>query len=452
MKILYSNFEHMNWTKPLVFFLFFFVLVLNANAWSRIIANLSNPIKNSANQVGDGPDLAFEWQSCPNISFTPLACISPRLVTERDYEPLAISATTEVLHFLKFPYTAQLSDPSTDLSEGFPISNNMLPPSGDGSIAPLIQTICYGALPAGFVLTGNMGAVINWEYSSDEAFTSPQQFGPVTTATTVPGAWIQFWNLSSDTWFRARTLIGAGPAFTYSETALISFYPPLLGSHNTVPENQCSGFDPAVLTLTAAISGGKTPYTYQWQLNGADVVSENTDTFDPPVLNSMGTYRYNCVVKDDCGKILTTTKKVITIQDILPPTFTCPILGGTYCVEDISSAVYNNVPVNDPTDLTTLRPDYYTFVASSVMLDITDEADNCALAAIDPISWTIDFGNDGTINLSGTGQLSTYGADIQFPAGTNTITYTLTDAAGKKTIQSVNLEVKPRPDIVKVFI
>jgi PKD repeat protein len=77
--------------------------------------------------------------------------------------------------------------------------------------------------------------------------------------------------------------------------------------------------------------------------------------------------------------------------------------------------------------------------------------DNCALKAPEPISWTIDFGNNGSIDLSGTGQLSLYGTAIQFPAGTNRITYTVTDAAGNTDVRYVDLNVIPRPGITRNF-
>jgi hypothetical protein len=68
------------------------------------------------------------------------------------------------------------------------------------------------------------------------------------------------------------------------------------------------------------------------------------------------------------------------------------------------------------------------------------------------ISWEIDFGNTGTIDLSGNGQLSGYtppppDEGIYFPMGLNTVTYTVTDICGNATTASFTVEVHPRPDI-----
>jgi hypothetical protein len=142
---------------------------------------------------------------------------------------------------------------------------------------------------------------------------------------------------------------------------------------------------------------------------------------------------------------------VTTITDDIPPTFTLPSLAIGYCVEPIYQAIFNDVPDGDPTDLTFIRPDYYKFIPPSSILDLSSVADNCALKAPEPISWTIDFGNDGSIDLSGSGQLSGYGSEIQLPLGTNRITYTVTDAAGNTSVQFIDLEVVPRPEINKNF-
>jgi uncharacterized repeat protein (TIGR01451 family) len=142
-----------------------------------------------------------------------------------------------------------------------------------------------------------------------------------------------------------------------------------------------------------------------------------------------------------------------TVTDATQPTYTTPVLASGYCVEDIFQAVYNNVPEGDPYDLTYLRPDYFLFAKGFTMLDLSNVADNCALAATNPISWKIDFA-DGT-SLSGNGQLKDYDPSpdpgIKFPVGTNKITYTVTDASGNTSVQEVDLVVMPRPAITKDF-
>jgi len=151
----------------------------------------------------------------------------------------------------------------------------------------------------------------------------------------------------------------------------------------------------------------------------------------------------NCEVSSICAPYT-------CMSDNEPPTFTTPTLNPGYCVEDIYQAVYLDGAEGTPNDLTFLRPDYYTLsVADFNMLDLISLADNCALLT-NPISWTVTFA-DGRADLTSSGQFSTYVpiipplTGIEFPLGTNHITYTVTDLAGNITVKSIDLVVTPRP-------
>jgi uncharacterized repeat protein (TIGR01451 family) len=149
-------------------------------------------------------------------------------------------------------------------------------------------------------------------------------------------------------------------------------------------------------------------------------------------------------------------------KDNTPPTFTPPANNFDFCVEDIYEAVFNENPIDpDIDDLTYPRPDYYIFEEGFKFLNLPSFSDNCALAIV-PISWSIDFGNNGSIDLTGTGQLEDYFPPllvfpdrpvrgIKFPLGTNRIIYRVTDATGNYLEQTVFLEVVPRPIITKNF-
>jgi hypothetical protein len=143
-------------------------------------------------------------------------------------------------------------------------------------------------------------------------------------------------------------------------------------------------------------------------------------------------------------------QQTFMVEDNIPPTFTLPLLSAGYCVEYVSQALYNPGQENTPLDITYIRPDYYLVAAGSTLLNLGAVADNCALA-LQPIAWSIDFGNNGSVELSGSGQLSTYGSDIQFPLGTSRISYTVTDAAGNVSVKFVDLVVTPRPVISNIF-
>ncbi|MFY9153219.1 MAG: Ig-like domain-containing protein, partial [Prolixibacteraceae bacterium] len=225
---------------------------------------------------------------------------------------------------------------------------------------------------------------------------------------------------------------------------------PVSGSPLTisaVPTNaSCSGLADGAINLT--VSGG-TPYsiapyyTYSWTGPG----TFNSSSED---ISGLVTGTYIVSVSDASGCTISDSYPVGTSPDITPPIFTTPVLTAGYCPIDIFQAIYNEDQSDPDLDLTFPRPDYYLFGAGNILLDLPNVADNCALAS-NPIAWTIDFGNNGSADLSGTGQISTYGSPIQFPVGDNLIKYTVTDAAGKTATDAVILTVIPRPVMTPNF-
>jgi hypothetical protein len=99
---------------------------------------------------------------------------------------------------------------------------------------------------------------------------------------------------------------GTSRTYTISLTALNA------GAHNTTPLSMCDGGNPSNLTFTTPVSGGSTPYAYQWQLNGSNISGSTSSSYDPPALTP-GTYSYNCKVTDACGNVVYTSPKVITV-------------------------------------------------------------------------------------------------------------------------------------------
>ena len=103
------------------------------------------------------------------------------------------------------------------------------------------------------------------------------------------------------------------------------------GSHNTTPITGCVGFNPAALNFTTGPSGGKAPYTFQWQLNGEDIPGANSSGYDPGQLTAAGVYRYCCAVRDEAGDRAVTEAKIITI---VPDPSVTLIGGGFICQSD----------------------------------------------------------------------------------------------------------------------
>jgi hypothetical protein len=85
------------------------------------------------------------------------------------------------------------------------------------------------------------------------------------------------------------------------------------GKHNSNPVTACTGYNPAQLTFTTPTSGGRPPYTYQWQLNNTAIQGETLSSYDPPQITVAGTYSYNCAITDADGTVVFTLPKIVTI-------------------------------------------------------------------------------------------------------------------------------------------
>ncbi|MEI7727483.1 MAG: hypothetical protein WCK09_20405, partial [Bacteroidota bacterium] len=189
-------------------------------------------------------------------------------------------------------------------------------------------------------------------------------------------------------------------------------------------------------TLTPAVE-------YTWVMTGATTGSGSGAIVPNPYLFNIGETTITWSATSSSG--LHQCTQTITVVDQQAPAFTMPTLATGYCVEGFLSATYNPGGTYYNNDLIPARRDYHILTNGNTLLDLTNITDNCPGPY--PISWTIDFGNNGTTDLSGTGQISTYGSDINFPLGDNLVTYTVTDAHGNHTSGTRMFVVKPRPDI-----
>ncbi len=133
-----------------------------------------------------------------------------------------------------------------------------------------------------------------------------------------------------------------------------------------------------------------------------------------------------------------------------PPQFTNFSDTVHWCVQDIVAAIWDGA-----CDFTPIRPDWHTMYAGDTSLDIdmSSFSDDCTPPEELILHWKITLVG-GTI-ITGTGQVSTYGSNIQFPLGDNTITYWLEDQCGNLTPLAdrpvVIVRVFPRPEITKSF-
>nr|WP_319998671.1 HYR domain-containing protein [uncultured Draconibacterium sp.] len=242
-------------------------------------------------------------------------------------------------------------------------------------------------------------------------------------------------------------------------------------------ENDCDAtFDPGVPELIEGVP----PIDWEFSIVYADGRPDSTGSYISPTpgdANPMGEIDFPLGVTtiywraENVSGYDTCSHWVEVIDTIAPKMDADPYED---CVDMIEYAIYN--PSNpdpyyhqiDPNLEKAPSPDYSTFYAGDTYLDLTSLEDNCcdSLSMVNSLSWTITFQNsinpiDGTtiVNppVSGTGQPSTYGADIKlwgdgvdYTAVTHTITYQVTDCNGNVSEEIERaITITPRPHIIK---
>jgi hypothetical protein len=252
---------------------------------------------------------------------------------------------------------------------------------------------------------------------------------------------------------------------------------PLAITQNADP-NLCSAkLNPGLPNLTS----GTQPITWTWIIDGPVTPNESTGTFVGSIGNpgppSIGLYDFkvgtstikwnakNASGEDNCSQ-------TVTVVDNEDPTFTTHSI--SECVDKLHSVIYNETSPNpnsgvDPNLIKIPSPDYYTFENGNILLDLTAMNDNCCAPAALIINWRIDFTNvPDPLNpsgpslihpsISGTGQPSTFGADIllwgdgvNYTTVTHTINFWVEDCHGNiSAIQTGSIIVNPRPKIIKM--
>ncbi|WP_172594388.1 HYR domain-containing protein [Mariniphaga sediminis] len=229
-------------------------------------------------------------------------------------------------------------------------------------------------------------------------------------------------------------------------------------------------FDPGIPDLLQ----GAAPIDWTWEMTGATTGSGSTPGATPlpdfigDTPFNLGTTTITWTATNVSGA--DTCFHIVTVLDTIPPTFTPAPYEN--CVDPLHWATYNpanpNPVVNhvDP-NLDKYPVDLRTLPAGDTSLDLLSLEDNCCDSVDMIINWRIDFSNTPDPqnagveishgSISGTGQPSAYGSDIQlwgdgvlFSDITHTITFWVEDCNGNVSQeQTESIVITPRPQIIK---
>ncbi len=243
-------------------------------------------------------------------------------------------------------------------------------------------------------------------------------------------------------------------------------------------DNDCQAtFDPGVADLIEGVP----PITWTYTLTNPDG-STVTDTYvknaPDPEPDPFGDYNFKVGTttiewRAENVSGFDTCSHWVEVIDTIPPAFTTPDFKD--CVDPIHWALYNPTNPNPVYGVgknleITPSPDYRTFEAGDTSLDLLSLEDNCCDSTDMTIYWEIIFSDtpdplDPTglammshDTISGTGQPSTYSADIKlwgdgvhFTEVTHSIRYWIEDCNGSVSDPITKLiVVTPRPQIIKL--
>jgi hypothetical protein len=272
--------------------------------------------------AGGNTPYTYQWQSSTNnVNFSNITG-----ATGVTYQPGTLTATT---------YYRQIQSSASGCG-ALPtnvVTITVYPQFVVGSISSS-QTICYKTAPASITgvtpTGGNTPYSYQWQSSSDNV-----NFANINGATLLnytPSA------LISTTYYRLAQSSASGCKTLTTNVVTITVNPGFAAGSISSNQAICYNTTPSALTGTAP-TGGKTPYTYQWQRSTDNVAFDNVSgatslNYTPPTLTSTAYYRQVQASASGCGSLAT---NVVTIT--VYPQFNA----GTATASQAIS--YNSVPV-----------------------------------------------------------------------------------------------------------
>jgi len=271
----------------------------------------------TATPVNGGINPAFQWKNM-NIDI-----------------PGATNATYITNTLLRNDQITCVMTSSYPCATGSPATSNVITvtfPYADfvAGLAGIDQAICYNTIPDAIQADNPTGGIapysLQWESSTDGILWSPI-FGETNNIYAPPA-------LNQTTMYRQmQSYTGiCGTETVYTNIVTIQVYPQFMAGSIAASQIRCYGAVPDQL-IGIPPTGGKTPYTYQWQDSPDGITWSNisgaTDlNFNPPALYQTTYYQMLQTSSGDCGTVATnmltiTIHNQLIAGDATPPQTKC---------------------------------------------------------------------------------------------------------------------------------
>lgn len=215
---------------------------------------------------------------------------------------------------------------------------------------------CSGSNSGSIVLTGAVGNVLQWEYSTDGGVT----WNTINNTTTTQN----YSNLSGTTQYRALVKSGVCNSAYTTTPAMITIIPQTVGGSVGSNGTGCSGSNSGTLNLT-----GQTGSVIRWEfdVNGSNSWT-NTNAFGAGTLTPSGsntstslsysnllafgtqiTYRFRAVVQNSSGSVTCNTANSAPATIVIDPATNPGVIGGTttVCAGSSGSLSFTSAPVGN---------------------------------------------------------------------------------------------------------
>ncbi|WP_238379304.1 gliding motility-associated C-terminal domain-containing protein [Cytophaga hutchinsonii] len=262
----------------------------------------------TATPTGGTGTYTYQWQSASALAGTYTNIAS---ATGATYDvPSGLTATT---YYRRVDASGTCTTVNTNV-----ITVTVQPALVPGTVTA-DQTICYNTAPAAFTSTAaaSGGNGTSYAYQWQTSTTAAGVYTDIAGATNA--AFTDATLLTADKYYRRKVTSGTVATCNIAYTAAIhiTVSPDLVVGSIGTAQTICTGTAPATLTSISLPTGGKTPYTYQWQSspdNGttpwSNIGSATSVDYTPGTLSTDMYYRRSDISAGGCGTLYTASIKI----------------------------------------------------------------------------------------------------------------------------------------------